>query len=140
MLGGVGLTHELWVEPINTTKYLVNRSPSSVLVDSTPHEVSFGKNPSLSHVKLFGCDIFVHFPKEKRNKMENKACKCIFICDKDEMKGYKLWNHVLIKIVHSQDMVFREVDGTSKSEDVKIDKETEKLVFELRNEEDDLNK
>jgi hypothetical protein len=92
MLSGVRLTQEFWAEAVDTTKYLVNRSPSSVLVDSTPHEVWFGKNPSLSHLKVFGCDAFVHVPKEKRNKLDKKEVKCIFIGYKDGMKGYKLWD------------------------------------------------
>jgi hypothetical protein len=58
----------------------------------TPHEVWFGKKPSLSHLIFFGCDAFVHVPKEKRNKLDNKALKCIFIGYKDGMKGYKLWD------------------------------------------------
>jgi hypothetical protein len=39
MLNGVGLTQELWAEAVDTAKYLVNMSPSSALVDTTPHEV-----------------------------------------------------------------------------------------------------
>jgi hypothetical protein len=44
-------------------------SPSSSLVDITPNEVWYGKNPSLTHLKVFGCDAFVHVPKEKRRNM-----------------------------------------------------------------------
>jgi hypothetical protein len=61
-------------------------SPSLALVDTTPHEVWFGKNPLLSHLKVFGCDAFVHFPKDKRSKMEKKEVKCIFIRYKEGMK------------------------------------------------------
>jgi hypothetical protein len=57
-------------------------SPSSVLVETTPHEVWYGENPSVSHLKLFGCDAFVHVPEEKRSNMDKKEVKCIFI-------GYK---------------------------------------------------
>jgi hypothetical protein len=32
MLSGAGLTQEFWVEAVDMTKYLVNRSPSLVLV------------------------------------------------------------------------------------------------------------
>jgi hypothetical protein len=67
MLSGVGITQELWAE-VHTTKYLVNRSPSSALVDSTPHEVWFGNKPSLSHLIVFGCDTFVHFPRKRGTK------------------------------------------------------------------------
>jgi hypothetical protein len=97
MLSGVVLTQELWVEAVNTTKYFVNRSPSSVLVNSTPHEVWLGKKPSLSHLKVFGYDTFVHVPEEKRNKLDNKAIKCIFINYKEGMKGFNLWDPVLRK-------------------------------------------
>jgi hypothetical protein len=64
MLSGVGLTQEFWVEAVNTVRYLVNMSPSSALVDTNPHEVWLGKNPSDAHLKVFGCDAFVHVPEE----------------------------------------------------------------------------
>jgi hypothetical protein len=36
ILSGVGLGNEFLVEVVGTTCYLVNRSPSSVLVDTIP--------------------------------------------------------------------------------------------------------
>eukprot|EP00253_Pinus_taeda_P020122 PITA_20122 len=51
MLSGSGLGQEFWVEAVDTTCYLVNRSPSSVLEDKTPQEVWTGKKPSLSHLR-----------------------------------------------------------------------------------------
>jgi transposase InsO family protein len=84
MLDGARLTQELWAEEVDTAKYLVNMSPSSALVDMTPHEVWYGKKPSISHLKLFGYDVFVQSPKEKRSKMDKKAGKCIFIDTKKE--------------------------------------------------------
>jgi hypothetical protein len=65
-------------------------STSSVLVDSNTHEAWSGKNPSVSHLKAFGCDAFVHFPKEKRRKLDKKEVTCIFIGYKEGMKGYKI--------------------------------------------------
>jgi hypothetical protein len=92
MLSGAELGHELWAEAVGTTCYLVNRSPSSTLDDKTPHEVWTGKKPSLEHLRVFGCDAYVHVPKENRSKLDNKVEKCIFIGYKDGVKGYKLWN------------------------------------------------
>jgi hypothetical protein len=89
MFNGVGIAHEFWVEAINIAKYMVNMSPSLGLVDSTPHEVWSGKNHSVSHLKVFGCDAFLHVPKDKRSKMEKKAVKCVFIGCKEGMKGKK---------------------------------------------------
>ena len=131
MLSGVGLGQEFWVEAVSTTCYLVNRSPSSALDDTTPHEVWSRKKPSLQHLRVFGCDAYVHVPKENRSKLENKAEKCIFMGYKDGVKGYKLWNLETKKIVYSWDVVFREVKDASKQEFLPRQEEPEKLEFEL---------
>jgi len=65
MLGGARLGQEFWEEAVDTTCYLVNRSPSSALEEKIPQEVWTGKKPSLSHLRVFGCDAYVHVPKEK---------------------------------------------------------------------------
>ena len=84
---------------MDTACYLVNRSPSSVLEDNTPQEVWIGKKPSFSHLRVFGCDSYVHVPKEKQTKLDSKSEKCIFIGYKDGLKGYKLCNPVTRKVV-----------------------------------------
>ena len=120
---------------MDTACYLVNRSPSSALEDKTPQEVWTGKKPSLSHLRVFGCDAYVHVPKEKRTKLDSKSEKCIFIGYKDGLKGYKLWNPVTRKVVYSRDVVFREVKDVIKHE--VQPKEPVKIEFELKEEESD---
>jgi hypothetical protein len=107
MLSGVGIIEEFYVETVNTAKYLLNVSPSSTLFDMNPHEVWSGYKPLFSHLKLFGCDAFVHVPKEKRSNMDKKEVKCIFIGYKEGMKGYKLLDPPSIKKKYSRDVVFR---------------------------------
>eukprot|EP00253_Pinus_taeda_P024014 PITA_24014 len=135
MLSGAGLGQEFWAEAVDTACYFVNRSPSSALEDKTPQEVWTGKKPSLSHLRVFGCDAYVHVPKEKRTKLDSKSEKCIFIGDKDGLKGYKLWNPVTRKVVYSRDMVFREVKDVIKHE--VQPKEPVKIEFERKEEESD---
>jgi hypothetical protein len=79
MFNSVGITQELWAEVVNIARYLLNMSPSYVLVDTNPNEVWSGKNPSVSHLKVLCCDPFVHVPKEKRSKLDKKEIKCVFI-------------------------------------------------------------
>ena len=86
-------------EAVETTCYLVNWSPTSTLIDKTPQEVCNDKKPSIKHLKFFGCDSYVHVPKEKRSKLDNKVDKCISIGYKDGMKGCQLWNPITKKIV-----------------------------------------
>jgi hypothetical protein len=87
MLSGVGLGKELWADAVGTACYLVNRSPSSTLYDKTPQEVWTGNKPSLTHLKVFGYDAYVHVPKENMSKLDKKDKKCIFIGYKDGLKG-----------------------------------------------------
>ena len=80
---------------------MVNRSPTLALIDKTPQEVWTGKKSSIEHLKVFGCDDYVHIPKEKRSKLDNKAKKCIFIGYKYGMRVYKLWNPITKKVFYS---------------------------------------
>jgi len=65
MLSGAELGQEFWVEAVEIACYLVNRFPSSALEEKIPQEIWTGKKPSLSHLRVFGCDAYVHVPKEK---------------------------------------------------------------------------
>jgi hypothetical protein len=140
MLSGVGLGQEFWAEAVGTACYLVNRSPSSVLGDKTPQEVWTGKEPSLTHLKVFGCDAYVHVPKENMSKLDKKAEKCIFIGYKDGLKGYKLWNPETKKVVYSRDVVFREMKDVVKQEVLPSKEEPEKIEFDLKDDEADSTK
>ena len=64
--------------------YLINRGPSSRLDFEVPEEKWLGKNISYDHLRVFGCEAFVHVPKEKRTKLDMKSKKCIFIEYGDE--------------------------------------------------------
>ena len=86
---------------MGTACYLVNKSPSSSLEDNTPHEVWNSKKPSLSHLRVFGCDAYVHVPKEKMTKLDNRSERCIFIGYKDGLKCYKIWNPETRKVVYN---------------------------------------
>jgi hypothetical protein len=108
MLSGIGIGKEFWAEAVGTTCYLVNRSPSSVLGEKNPQEVWTGKEPSLTHLKVFGCDAYVHVLKENRSKLDKKAEKCIFIGYKDGLKGYNLWNPETKKVCWIAEMWYLE--------------------------------
>ena len=135
MLSGIELGQAFSAKAVETACYLANRSPSLVLEEKTPHELWIGKKPSLSHMRVFGCDAYVHVPKEKRIKLDNKFERCIFIGYKDGLKGYRLCNLETRKVVYSRDVVFREVKDAVKHE--VLPKEPEKIEFELKEDESD---
>jgi hypothetical protein len=44
-----------------------------------PQEAWSKKNPSVEHLRVFGCVVFSHIPKERRQKWDDKGEKCVFI-------------------------------------------------------------
>jgi hypothetical protein len=114
MLSCVRLGKELWAEVVGTICYMVNISPSSTLDDKTPQEVWIGKKPSLTHLKVFGCEAYVHVTKENKSKIDKKVEKCIFIGYKDGLKGYNLWNLETKKVMYSRYVLFREMKDVFK--------------------------
>jgi transposase InsO family protein len=73
----------LWAEATIAAVYVQNRLSHSALGFKTPEEMFTGKKPEVSHLKTFGCPVFIHIPKEKRNKLEPSGKKGIFVgyCD-----------------------------------------------------------
>jgi hypothetical protein len=60
----------LWKEESNTTVYMQKKSPHKLLENKTPKEIFLGENMEVSHLRIFGCLVFVHVPKEKRKKLD----------------------------------------------------------------------
>lgn len=52
LLNDSGMEKEMWGEAIQTSTYLINRSPSET-VEKTPAEVWNGKKPDLSKVRFY---------------------------------------------------------------------------------------
>ncbi|KAH9291059.1 hypothetical protein KI387_044630, partial [Taxus chinensis] len=112
MLIGAGLEKRFWAEAVTTTCYLINRSPTSMLVDKMPMEVWLGKKHSIRHLRVFGYEAYAHVPKEKRTKLDSKAVKCIFIGYGYGVKGYKLWDPIAQKVIYSRSVIFREIKSS----------------------------
>jgi hypothetical protein len=73
------------------------------------------KKPEVSHLKIFGCRVFIHIPKEKRNKLEPFGKKGIFMGYCEVSKAFRIYildNH---HIEISRDMTFDEEATLKKS-------------------------
>lgn len=112
MLLEAGLPRTLWTEAVRTAVYLRNRSPTSVLkFKQTPMEAMTGQRPDLSHLRIFGCEAFVHIPAEKRKgKLSPRSVPMVLVGYDLASKAYRLADPAsgYRRIVLSRDVVFNE--------------------------------
>jgi hypothetical protein len=71
------------------------------------------KKPEVSHLKIFGCPVFVHIPKEKRNKLDPSGKKGIFVGYYEVSKAFRVYTPGYHHIEINKDVTFDE-DATLK--------------------------
>ena len=59
-------------------------------------------------MRIFGCDAYSLIPKNQRSKLDPKAKCYVFVGYDYAVKGYRLWDPTLRKIVISRDVTFDE--------------------------------
>lgn len=60
----------LWGEASLIVVCVSNISPHRIMEGMTPNEAFSRKKPKVRHMRIFGCPIYVHVPKEKRNDLK----------------------------------------------------------------------
>jgi hypothetical protein len=105
----------LWAEVAMTIVYVQNRLSHSALGFKTSEEMFTEKKPEVSHLKIFGCPVFIHIPKEKRNKLESSGKKGIFVGYCEVSKAFRIYipGHRHIEI--NKDVTFDEDASLKKS-------------------------
>ena len=107
LLYHANLPLSLWGEAVSTVVYLRNRSPTSSL-DVTPYEKLFQAKPHVGHLRVFGCCVYVKIPDEKRQKLDAKAQKGVFVGYPEGSKGNKIFLPNSGKMIRSRDVKFLE--------------------------------
>lgn len=97
-----------WAEAAFTAVYLLNLSPTKFLNHCTPEEVWSGKCPDVSRLRIFGCKVHAHIPKEKRKKLDIKSTVCIMVGYSTESKAYRLYDPLKKIVFVSRDLIFFE--------------------------------
>ena len=61
--------------------------------DIIPYEAWYKQKPSVSHVRIFGSDVYMHVLKQFRQKLDFKCKKCILMEYSEISKAYRLWDN-----------------------------------------------
>ena len=105
----------LWAEIANTSVYILNRTGPTTQQGKSPYELWYYKKPKISHLRIIGCECYVHIPKQRRvRKLDRKAQKGILI-GYDGNDGYRVYDKVNFKLLRSRDVTFQEVPLVSSS-------------------------
>ncbi|GKA92010.1 retrotransposon protein, putative, ty1-copia subclass [Tanacetum coccineum] len=85
MMCRVTLQISFWGYALEIAAHILNIVPTKK-VSKTPFEMWKRKRPSLGHIKIWGCEVFVR--REAQDKLEAKSEKCLFIGYPKESLGY----------------------------------------------------
>ena len=111
MMSPTDLPFTFWGHALETAAFTLNRVPSKA-VENTPYEMWTGKRPSLSFLKIWGCQAYVK--RQVSNKLEPKSDKCLFVGYPKETKGYYFYNPIENKVFVARNGVFLEREFISK--------------------------
>ena len=82
---GLTLLHEANISnkyrsyAFQTTVFLINRLPTSILNFSSPYEKLFSRKPNYNKLRVFGCLCFPWLKPYNAHKLEPKSSPCVFL-------------------------------------------------------------
>ena len=81
----------LWEDVASTLVYVHNRSPHRVFENKTLEEAFTGVKLDVSHLRIFGCLVYIHVLNEKRSKLEPSGKKETFVGYSETSKAYQIY-------------------------------------------------
>ena len=69
------------------------------------------------HLKIFGCPVYIHIPKEKWTKLDPSGKKGIFVGYSESSKAYRIYFPGFNKIDINRDVTFDEEPTYNKSQE-----------------------
>jgi len=119
MLADSAVPKEYWHEALSVASFVRNRSPVSGK-SKTPFESMTGVVPDVSLLRVFGCDVFVHVPKVKCDKLDPRASKGTFLGYEPNSKAYRILAQDG-RIIVSRDVQFHECKFKYRNNEVQPD-------------------
>jgi hypothetical protein len=109
MLHAKSLTQRLWAEALNCETYIQNISPHRSIKDNIPYEAWSGLKMEVTKFHIFGSLAWVWIPSEKRKSLDPQITECIFVGHPDGVKGYRLIDISLDRLIIECSVQFEEI-------------------------------
>ena len=117
----------LWADATSTLDYVHNKSPHQVFGNKTLEEAFTGVKPDVSHLRIFGCLVYIHVPKEKRSNLEPSGKKGTFVGYSETSKAYHIYIPIQRQIEVNQDVTFDEEVSFKRSREYHMEIDGEDL-------------
>jgi hypothetical protein len=107
MLNDYRTLRHFLAEAINTACYISNQIFLCSLLNLTPFELRFGRQPSVFHLRPFGCKCFI-LKHDNLDKFESRSLNRIFLGYTPYDRSYRVLNLETNTVVESCDVTFDE--------------------------------
>ena len=98
----------LYKKAVKTILYVQNHTPHRVLEKKSPKEDFSWEKPEVNHLRIFGCLVYIHIPKENKTNLDPYGRKGTFIGYNDTSKAYRIYFLGFKNINISRDVKFDE--------------------------------
>jgi hypothetical protein len=118
-----------WADAISTTCYISNRIFLCSILHLTLFEFRFGRKPSISHFRPFGCKCFI-LKCGNLDKFESRSFDGILLGYTPHDRSYRVYNIEANTVVESCDVTFDETSLCPRGvSECAGDKEMEEIIF-----------
>jgi hypothetical protein len=118
-----------WADAISTVCYISNQIFLRSILHLTPFELRFGRKPSISHFRPFGCKCFV-LKCGNLDKFESRSFYGILLGYTPHGRSYRVYNFETNTVVESCDVTFDETAHCPRGVfECAGDKEMEESIF-----------
>ncbi|WVZ93409.1 LOW QUALITY PROTEIN: hypothetical protein U9M48_039389, partial [Paspalum notatum var. saurae] len=108
MLDEHRIPRRFWAEAVNTVCYIANRIFLRAFLGKTSYELRFGRQPSVKHLRAFGCRCFVLKKAGHMDKFESLCLDGIFLGYASSSRAFRVWILEAKQVVETCEVFFYE--------------------------------
>lgn len=99
---------EFWGEVVRHSVYVLNSLPTRALSRCTPYKAWSRSKPDISHIRVFGCYVYMKIPSIQTKKLDDHSKYVVYIGREPDTKAHHLYDPEEEKMYISRDVVFVE--------------------------------
>ncbi|WVZ52943.1 hypothetical protein U9M48_003941 [Paspalum notatum var. saurae] len=120
-----------WAEAVNTACYIANRIFLRAFLGKTSYELRFGRQPSVKHLRAFGCRCFVLKKAGHLDQFESRCLDGIFLGYASSSRAFRVWILEAKQVVETCEVSFDEtMPCTTPAFEISGDDEEGTPIFE----------